>query len=161
GDQRVPVDLEDVLVGQAFRSRAGRDQRIDRHGLRGHGGGRGGGCGLRGGRTPPVSEGGGRGGGGGGGGGGRARRAPVWRGRRRVVARAHRRVLLLQALLVGDRLLLHVFDVERPPQAIVVVERVGCGFAADDAAQHRGERERVVNAEIQSQPAERVVHVRG
>src|SRR5882757_1471452 len=41
---------------------------------------------------------------------------------RLVALRAQRRVLLLQPLLVGDGLLLHVLDIERPAEAVVLLE---------------------------------------
>jgi hypothetical protein len=41
---------------------------------------------------------------------------------RRVRFCSHRRVLLLESLLVGDGLLLHVFDVQRTAKAVVLIE---------------------------------------
>jgi hypothetical protein len=48
---------------------------------------------------------------------------------------ANRRIFFLEPLLVGDGLLLDVFDVQRPPPAIVAVEDVGRRFVAENPAE--------------------------
>ena len=80
---------------------------------------------------------------------------------RRVAASARCRILFLEPLLVGDGLLLDIFDVQRPAPLIVAIETIGGRFAAHDLAEQSGKLDRVVNAEIQAKPAERIVDVRG
>src|SRR6185295_9913088 len=60
---------------------------------------------------------------------------------------------LLEPLLVGHRLLLHVFDVERPSPALVGVE---VAFAGKQVGEIPG----FVDAAVQPQAADRVVDVR-
>lgn len=79
----------------------------------------------------------------------------------RVAASARRWVFFLEPLLVGDGLLLDVFDVQRPAPFIVAVETVGRRFAAHDLAEQTGKLNGVVNTEIQAEPAQRIVDVRG
>src|SRR5215475_12452412 len=76
-----------------------------------------------------------------------------------VVLGPYSQILLLQPPLVGDRLLLHIFDIERPAEAVVLIEDTRRPFAAQHAAQQRGQFHGVVNPEVETQPAERVVHV--
>src|SRR4029450_11439338 len=68
-------------------------------------------------------------------------------------------MLFFQPFLVGDRLLLHVFDIERPTEAIVLVEDMCRRLAAQHAPQQRGQLHGVVNAEVEAEPAERIVHM--
>ena len=77
------------------------------------------------------------------------------------ILRARRRVLLFHPLLVGDGLLLHELDVERTAVQVVFVENVLGRLAADDAAEQVAQLDRIVDAEVQAEPAERVVDVRG
>src|SRR5262249_37635927 len=60
-----------------------------------------------------------------------------------------------------DGLLLHVFDIERPAQPIVIIEDGGRRLAAQHPAEEAGELDRIVNAEIETEPTERIVHVGG
>src|SRR5579863_4630762 len=77
------------------------------------------------------------------------------------ISRARRGVFFFYALLVGDGLLLDEFNVQRPAMLIVEIKRAGRRLAADDAAQEAAQLDRVMNAEIKSKPAERIVDVRG
>src|SRR5437899_1336968 len=65
----------------------------------------------------------------------------------------------LQPPLVADRLLLHIFDIERPAETVVLIEDTRRPFTAQHAAQQRGQFHGVVNPEVETQPAERIVHV--
>jgi hypothetical protein len=47
----------------------------------------------------------------------------------------HGGIFLFQPLLVGDGLLPHIFDVQRPASAIIAVETIGRRFVADDLAE--------------------------
>ena len=72
-----------------------------------------------------------------------------------VIVGAHGRILFLQAFLVGDGLLLHVFDIERAAKPIVIVENGGGSLPPQHAAKQGRELDRVVNAEIEAEPPER------
>ena len=69
-------------------------------------------------------------------------------------------VLLFQSLLVGDRLLLNIFDVQWPPMAIIAVERVGRRLPADHTSQQSRQLHRIMDTEVEPEPAERVVYMR-
>src|SRR6266404_2751604 len=70
------------------------------------------------------------------------------------MALARRGIALLQPSLVGDRLLLHVLDVERAPASLIGIE------VRTWLRQKLREIPRLVDAGIESEPADRIVHVR-
>ena len=72
--------------------------------------------------------------------------------------RTLRRLALLEPLLVGDRLLLHILDIQGSSDGFVVVQ-VGV-FAAQNAVQERAQVPRLVDAGIEAEAADRVVDVR-
>ena len=76
-----------------------------------------------------------------------------------VVLGAPRGILLLQPLLVGDRLLLDIFHVQGPTNPVVKIENVGRCLFADDTSEQGRQFHPVMDAEIEAEPAERIVDV--
>src|SRR3954452_16867762 len=89
------------------------------------------------------------------------RRIGCDRAQRRVALGARGRILLLEPLLVGDGLLLDIFDIQRPAKPVVEIKNIRRHLAADDTAKQRGQLDAVMDSEIQAEPAERVVDVSG
>src|SRR5882762_3885908 len=61
------------------------------------------------------------------------------------------RIALLEPLLVRDGLLLHELDVDRPPAALVAVEKILARLPAREKVQGFGELHRVVDAAVQAE----------
>src|SRR4030095_5856747 len=78
-----------------------------------------------------------------------------------VVAGADRRILFLEALLVGDGLLLHVLDLQRAAKLVVVVEDDGRRFLPHYAAEQGAQLQAVVDSEVEPETSEWIVDVRG
>jgi hypothetical protein len=76
-----------------------------------------------------------------------------------VALGTHGRILLLQPFLIGDGLLLDIFDVQRPPKPVIEIQNVRRHFPTDDATQQGGQFDAIVDSKIQAEPAERVVDV--
>src|ERR1700704_5981706 len=69
------------------------------------------------------------------------------------------RVALFQPFLVRDGLLLYELDVGGPPAPLVTLEQFLACLPARDKMQRFGKLHRVVNAAIQAETPDRVVHV--
>ena len=54
---------------------------------------------------------------------------------RLIVLGPYCRILFFQPFLVGDRLLLHIFDIEWPTEAILLLEDMRWLLAAQDATE--------------------------
>src|SRR5215470_1672641 len=78
---------------------------------------------------------------------------------RLVILGAHSWLFLLKPPLVGNRLLLDVFDVQRPPNSIICIENVGRRLLPQHLADEPGQVDGVVDAEVQPKTAERIVDV--
>src|SRR5215831_15866655 len=72
---------------------------------------------------------------------------------------AHSGISFFQPLFVGDRLLLHEFDIERSPPPVVQVELALSSFAFPDSREALCQFNAVVNTAIQAEPADRIVDV--
>ena len=81
------------------------------------------------------------------------------RAQRFEVGRPSIGIFLLEPLLVGDRLLLHIFDIERPAPAVVQIELVFASLATAIARQALRQLDAVVNPAVQSQATDRIVDV--
>jgi hypothetical protein len=70
-------------------------------------------------------------------------------------------VFLFEPLLVGDRLLLHIFDIDRAAALIIARECLGLGRAAQHGNQQARQFHRIVDPAIETEAADRIVHMRG
>ena len=76
------------------------------------------------------------------------------------VCAADLRIAFLEPFFVGDRCLLNKFDIGRAAPPFIPVQERFVGAASDDLMQDVRNLHRIVNAAVQSQPANGIVDVR-